>query len=462
MLKYLITIILLFFLFLSCDKKVTKPEPDPVIPEPVDLLLKIQALPGVTATEVTPLDGFTRGFEIDMDVPLDYNNPTGAQITHKVFLSHIDTLLPMSMKITGYRASRNVIDEVAGILGSNQIYIGQRYMSNATQPTPLDWQYLTMEQSAADHHHLVSLFKTIYKGKWVNSGVSKGGTSAMAHRRYYPDDVDVTIAKVAPLCLAPEDTRLDSYLINEAGTEDCRNNLKRFQIQALQNKSAILPLISNYVSLSDMTFSMGSEQILEYAILEYPFAYWQYGSSSCEDVPGVGATTQEMFDHIVYIVGIDYYSDNWHDYYAPVFYQFFTEYGYYGFITEHLDSLLTLDRYSNDILAPTGVEMTFDYTVMADILNWLQTEGDNIIYVYGARDTWTAAGVELTGAAKAIRIDEPNADHSVQITGLTRRQEVYDSLESWLGIEINITTISTFALPEMTPKNRFNDNADIY
>ncbi len=450
--KIALSLIILGF-FLACSKKSTGPNP-----ESIDLLLRIQALPGVEATEIAPEGGFARAFEIDMDVPLDHNNPTGPTITHKVYLSHIDYSLPMSIKITGYRASRNVIDEVASILAGNQIYIGQRYMSESSRPNPINWQYLTMEQSAADHHHLVSLFKSIYKGKWVNSGVSKGGVSALAHRRFYSNDVDVTIAKVAPICLAPEDPRLDSFLINEAGTEDCRNSLKAFQRQILQDKSNIIPLISNYISQSTLTFTMAHEQILEYAVLEYPFSYWQYGTSTCDDVPGAGATSQAMFDHINSAVGLDYYADDWHDYYAPVFYQFFTEFGYYGFITDHLSDLLTLERYSNDFMAPSGVEMVFDYTVMTDILNWLRTEGNNIIYVYGARDTWTAAGVELTGATNAIRIDEPGADHSVQITQLTRREEVYDSLESWLDIEIDKAAISRLLPPEMTPKNRFYDD----
>lgn len=456
MTKRFITFFCILFLFISCAKKSTGPDP-----ESIDLLLRIQALTGVEVTEIAPLGGYARAFEIDMTVPLDHNNPSGPTIIHKVYLSHLDYSLPMSMKITGYQASRNVTGEITGILNGNQLYIGQRYMSESSRIDPIDWQYLTMEQSAADHHHLVSLFKSIYKGKWINSGVSKGGTSALTHRRFYPDDVDVTITKVAPVCLAPEDSRLTSFLINEAGTDDCRNSLKIFQRQILQDKGNVIPLISNYIAQSDFTFSMNHEQILEYSVLEYPHAYWQYGSSNCEDVPGPGASAQVMFDHLNTINGFDYYSDQWHEYYAFVFYQFFTEYGYYGFITDHLSDLLTQERYSNDFMAPPGVEMIFDYTVMADILNWLQTEGNNIIYVYGARDTWTAAAVELTGATNAIRIDEPGADHTVQITELTRRNEVYDSLESWLDIEIDDNALPKFAPPAMTPKNRFNDENNI-
>ena len=76
-------------------------------------------------------------------------------------------------------------------------------------------------------------------------------------------------------------------------------------------------------------------------------------------------------------------------------------------------------------------------------------------------DTWTAAAVELTGATNAIRIDEPGADHSVQITELAQRAEVYDSLESWLGIEVN-RNATKLSPTIMSPRNRFFDVAEFY
>lgn len=364
----------------------------------------------------------------------------------------------MVLKLSGYRISRNAIGEVATILNANQLLIGQRYMEPSSKPEPMDWQYLTVEQSSADHHRLLSLFKSIYKGEWINAGVSKGGESVLFHRRLYPEDVEVTVAKVAPICFEPEDPRLDTYLNDIAGTAECRNTLRQFQRRVLQNKENILTLMDAYVQQSDFTFSMNLELMLEYIVLEYPFAFWQYGSGGCENVPGVSASPQEMHDHLLTTVGFDLYSDEYTDFYGPIFYQLFTELGYYGFITEHLEDLLTSENYSNAYFAPPGVDLIFDPTVMQDVNNWLQTQGNNIIYVYGGRDTWTAAAVELTGQTNALKLIEPGADHHLNITEMTEKETVYDSLESWLDVEIDRGVALKYQVPSEILRQRFFDN----
>ena len=52
-----IFLFLTILILLACDKKSTNPEP-----QPVDLLARIQNLPGVEALEITPLPGFNRAF----------------------------------------------------------------------------------------------------------------------------------------------------------------------------------------------------------------------------------------------------------------------------------------------------------------------------------------------------------------------------------------------------------------
>jgi hypothetical protein len=200
-------------LLISCSKKSTEPEP-----APADLLAKIQALPDVDAVEIAPPAGYNRAFEIDFLVPTNHSNPSGSKISMKAYLSHIDESLPTVIRLSGYDISGNSIGEVASILGANQLFIGQRYMGEEHQPSPLDWQYLTLEQSAADHHLLMSRLKSIYTGKWISAGVSKGGISATYLKYYYPDELQATVAKVAPFCFAVEDPRLDSFILNTAGT----------------------------------------------------------------------------------------------------------------------------------------------------------------------------------------------------------------------------------------------------
>jgi hypothetical protein len=72
---------------------------------------------------------------------------------------------------------------------------------------------------------------------------------------------------------------------------------------------------------------------------------------------------------------------------------------------------------------------------MQDLNNWVQTEGNTIVHIYGGQDPYTAAAVELTGQCNALRVIEPGEDHNVKIADLTAQQnEVLDSLEAWVGI----------------------------
>ncbi|MCP4214175.1 MAG: peptidase, partial [bacterium] len=188
------------FLFISC-KSVSDDTP-----ESTDIFDKLQALQGVEVDESPTQPGFTRSFQITVTQPVDHNNPSGPTFKQTVYLSHKDESLPMIMLTAGYFTTQGNISELAGVLDSNHISMTHRYFSGS-EPDPMDWQYLTIWQAASDHHRIVELFKTIYNQKWVNSGVSKSGMCAMFHRRFYPDDVDVTVAFAAPILTGLPDPR---------------------------------------------------------------------------------------------------------------------------------------------------------------------------------------------------------------------------------------------------------------
>ena len=57
---------------------------------------------------------------------------------------------------------------------------------------------LNIWQAATDHHRIVEALKPLYAGKWISTGASKGGMTSIYHRRFYPGDVDGTVAYVAP------------------------------------------------------------------------------------------------------------------------------------------------------------------------------------------------------------------------------------------------------------------------
>ncbi len=430
--------ILLSMSLISCSKKSTNPPP-----ATPDLLTRIQALSDVEAVEIEPPAGYNRAFEIDITVPVNHANPAGPKLTMNAYLSHIDESLPTVIKLSGYQITDNAIGEVAAILGANQLFIGQRYMGEEHQPTSLDWQYLTLEQSAADHHLLMSKLKSIYTGKWVSAGVSKGGISATYLKYYYPDELDAAVVKVAPFCFAVEDPRLDSFILNDVGTEECRNYLQAFQRKILESKASMMTFLESYLTNTGYVYSMSHEYILEMITLDYLFTYWQYGYGDCVAVPDTSAPAEDLFNHLVQITGPVMFNDGYIDHISPIFYQLFTEIGYYGLITGHLSDLLTDNDHDFSIFLPPGSDPVFDPTVQQNLVNWVQTEGENIIFIYGGRDAWSGAAIDIAGNGNVIKIVEPGADHFVSIMNLTNREIVYSALEQWLNIQIDRAAMIT-------------------
>ncbi|NIP43010.1 MAG: peptidase [candidate division Zixibacteria bacterium] len=427
--KRFLLIISFLALILSCSDKSSGPEPQ-------DLLQRLQALPDVEAVEITPPYGYNRAFELTITQPLDHENPGGQTFEQKFYISHLDESEPMVMHISGYAIGNNYVFEMGRLLDANQIYVGHRFFSGA-DPIVHDWQYLTIQQAAADHHRIAELLRPIYDGIWVNTGVSKGGMTALFQRRFYPDDVDATVAYVAPLPLSTDDPRFDNFLENEVGDEACRQKLKSFQRMALESKVALFPYLESYAQESGYTFNMDLNLILEYMVLEYPFAFWQYGDGDCSVVPDLGAPVSSIWNHLNYIVSMNYFSEELISYFEPHYYQAYTQFGYYRLITDHLEDLLTeAESYSYRILAPQDAQLVFDASVMPDIVSWLQNNGDHIIYIFGGQDPWTAGAIDLNGTAEALKIVEPGANHGVNIAQLVQRDLVYTTLEDWLEIEI--------------------------
>jgi PS-10 peptidase S37 len=429
-------LLLVIFLLFSCSEKSTTPENQTI-------LEKLQEIPGTTIQTISTPYEYSSAYQIDITQPVDHDNPGGAQFTQRFYLSHKSESAPMVFVTTGYGATGNIIYELADLLQANQIIVGHRFMEGA-KIVPVDWQYLTIRQASADYHRIIEYLKPIYGSKWISRGASKGGMTALFHKRFHPEDIDVVIAKVAPLPLSPEDSRFDDFMTNDISTPECRTKMRSFQREVLERKDEIVPFFEDYINQAGKPFIMDAEMMLEYCILEYPIAYWQYVPWECDYIPDSGSTASNIFQNLNSVNGLDYYSEDYNEYYHPIFYQAMTQIGYYGFVTDHLDDLLTTDdHYSNEVFAPQDVDLTFEPAVMQDIVTWLQNDGDSIIYIYGGRDPWSAAAIDLYGEAIAIKIVQPDANHRLTIAGLYQAQVIYDSLESWLDIEITRPVLPT-------------------
>ncbi|UCE06105.1 MAG: hypothetical protein JSW07_21395, partial [bacterium] len=271
------------------------------------LYQKLQSISDAQIKPIEPDSLFKGAYEISLTQPLDHQNPSGKKFVQRIILSHIDESRPIVLITEGYSLRHNYVRELSEILNANEIRVEHRYFGDS-KPDSMDWQFLNIKQAAADHHRIVKLFKEIYAGKWISTGWSKGGQTALIHRHLYPDDVDVTVAYDAPLNFALEDPRIDQFF-DKVGSEFCRQRLINCQRLILKNRVAMLPLFKWYSKGKDYEFSIGLEKAFEYIVLEYPFSFWQYHKLDCNEIPDEAASADEMLEHLRTVVSFSSYSD---------------------------------------------------------------------------------------------------------------------------------------------------------
>ncbi len=401
---------------------------------PVIVLLKKQ-VPNASIKKLKATDHYKEAYEVKIKQPLDHENPRAGTFVQRFFLSHYDRKAPTVIVTEGYNG-RYTTSEVAKMLRANQVSVEYRYMGES-KPDKMDWQYLTNDQAAADLHRIRTIFKKIYRKKWVSTGISKGGSTTLIYKSKYPKDVCVAVPYVAPIALAQEDSRTDEHL-KTIGSKACRDKLADFQRYALENREQLIPMIDTFSVNHDMAFSIGTGAVLEFIVLELTFSFWQY-AADCDAVPERGASMQEVFDYLNKLVGYNFYSDAIADFYRPSFYQFLTELGYYGFVHDHVkDLLVSLKRPGNLIFGPQDADLSFNPAYMQNVKNFLDKKGKKILYIYGELDTWTACGYTPVPGMDALRMVKKDGSHATRISSFSEeeRQIIYSKLKKWLKTEI--------------------------
>ena len=404
-----------------------------------DLALRLKSLHGVAGVKsLEPPKGYLEAFELQFTQPVDHHDLSGQTFNQRIYLSHCDPDKPMVIVTEGYAAQRNYLSEPARILKCNQIVVEHRFFGTS-RPDSLPWAFLTVKQSAEDLHAITTLLKQIYRGKWVSTGVSKGGQTTCLYRYYFPDDVDVSIPYVAPINIAQEDPRPTEFL-RHVGPDSVRERIREFQLQALKEEEQALVALDTLAREKKFNFSLGAPFVYELSVLEYPFAFWQYGGvERAASIPRKEATPQEIVSHLQAVVNYWMYADDGLKFYAPFQYQAYTEMGYYTYdITDLKPLLRVLRNPSNAILAPNGMELIYRPETFQAINRWLRYEGKNFIYIYGENDPWIASSVQLTGVTNSIKMIKKGGNHGSRIKDLSpeQRRIVYSALGEWLGMTV--------------------------
>lgn len=432
---------ILVFIFLSCEQSVADSKKIEKFSK-YDLVSMLENMSNVTLLEIDSVAHFKYVFKLKVTLPVDHENTKGETFEQLVYLSHVDESKPMVFYTAGYAIRKNRISELSSMMKSNQIYVEYRYFGSS-KPKSMDFNHLKIKQVAYDNHVVVQLFKSVYKGKWIGTGGSKGGRTAFIHKRFFPEDIDATIAYASPLNLSPEEPRLNAYFDNVVD-QHCQEKVKSLQRIMLKNRTELKNRIDGYLPQYGLTYNrIGKEAVIEYAVLEYMFSFWQY-NHSCNEIPDQNASMDDLFGYLVSIVPLHIYSDwSLKEGEANMF-QAMTETGYYGFVLDHLKDLLAhVKNPSNIIFAPQNMTLVYNSNNMQDIHQWVRHEGDRMVYIYGKNDPWTACAVELSGGVDALKIISDGHGHGVKLIDLTESDfiKVKNKFYEWTNIELDRTKL---------------------
>jgi hypothetical protein len=399
---------------------------------------KISAISAIK--EIRPLETseFSEKYVTYFTQPLDHRHPEKGSFHQRVIVSHVGFDRPTVIVTEGYGAAyalrSQYREELSKLLNANMIFVEYRYFLEST-PEPKDWQYLTAENSADDLHAITTAFKNIYPGKWIATGISKGGQTTLLYRTFYPDDVDISVPYVAPLCHGVEDGRHEPFL-HKVSTPENRKKIEDFQLEALKRKATLLPRFEKYCTEKNYSFRAPIEEIYDYSVLEYSFALWQWGTP-ISSIPATTASDDEIFSHLLAISEPGYFTADSPN--ASFFVQAARELGYYGYDVQPFKQYLSIqssEGYLHRLMLPEELkDMPFDKTLSKKITKFLKKQDPKMIFIYGQNDPWTAAGVTWLKNKKNIHVFiQPNGSHLARINTLpeAEKAKVMELINGWL------------------------------
>lgn len=402
-----------------------------------ELYQKLCTLKGVITVDSLPSDYSSEKYVVTIRQPLDHKHPEKGSFTQRVVISHEGFDRPTVLVTEGYGGdyalNPRYRDELAGLFQTNTVFVEHRYFSGSV-PDTVDWQYLTAQNSASDLHLITTLFKQIYPQKWISTGISKGGQTALIYRAFFPNDVDITVPYVAPVSRSAEDGRHEPFL-NKVGDKKTRQAILSFQREVLKRRGEIIPIMEKFCMEKQLSFRISMNEVLDYCVLEYSFAFWQWGTPASQ-IPANSATTEVLFKHLTEISGPDYFATGQPT--QAFFIQAARELGYYGYDIEPFKDLLfirTAKDYLQRIMLPEGITIQFQPELYKKLTNFIETSDPRLIFVYGEYDPWTSVGItKLDGKKNMFVAIQPKGSHRARINTLpdSLRDKVIKTINLWL------------------------------
>lgn len=411
--------------------------------QPLEERLESLGFDSIRPFEITS-EGYTGAWELFLKQPLDHKDPDGTQFLQRVVLRHRGFDKPVVFVTEGYAAhyalSPRYNNELAVRLDANLIVAEHRFFGRS-MPDSLVWEALNLQNMAADLNRITASLKEIYTAGWLSTGISKGGQTSIYYRYFYPDDVKATVPYVAPLNFSDEDERVYHFL-DTVGSEVCREKIRQIQHILLAEQAVFRQMFADSAARRELSFEIvgGIEKAFEYNVLEFSFAYWQWYPFPCDQLPHPNVSADSLYTVFIAATGYDFFADQGIMGLQPFFYQALTEMGMYSYRIDGFEDVL---RYVHEPCfrhtLPEGDIMPYDPGLSLEVDAWLKAHGNNMLYIYGAYDAWSATAVQAGAQTNTVTLWLPEGSHRTRLRHFPEyvQTEAIALLRTWLGLQDN-------------------------
>lgn len=418
------------------------------------LLQKLQQIKEISNIRELKVAPYNEYYEFWYEQPIDHNNPTKGTFKQRVLLGHRDFKAPMVAILEGYGIYSPSESELSQLFKTNQLTIEHRFFNNSKPAGETPWANLTLKQAATDQHEIIqTLRQKVYPDtRWISTGISKGGQTTVYHRYFYPQDVEVSVPYVAPINLEKVDPRLEKFLsklgdtpenkhLLEGGGKDIKWQIFDFQKRCFEDLDKLLPMLEETARSRNYTFEKvgGSERALKMIILEFPFAFWQWGNNINNMPQPEENDYNQIYNYLVSISTPDFFSDQSIAGIEAFYYAALTETGMYAYNIKPFKKFFKEEKGNSvitfDFAMPKGYENTpFNTKQLQDINNWLQTDAENMLFIYGGIDPWSATAVDLKKNSKCSKFVKADMDHKCRIKSFEAltRENIVRILRAWI------------------------------
>ena len=274
---------------------------------------------------------------------------------------------------------------------------------------------------------------------------------------FWPDDVDVTLAYVAPISFAAPDYRYEPYL-EGIGPADCKASLRAVQAEMLTNRRAALQTRASAEATQEgrSYTRITLPAAVESAVVSLEWAFWQYvGAGSCASIPPVTASDDTLFAFLQAVSEVGGSDDANLAEFEAYYYQAEVELGYPGTMDEHLTGLLAFPPEAYDGAYPPGVTRPpYAPAAMDDVAAWVTSAGERIVFLYGEWDPWSGGMFDPGAGPEVLRVVAPGAPHGAGVGDLTAgdRAAVLAKVQQWTGLVADEAALARTAPAPAMPR----------